>query len=194
MHSRVIVFYNFDYELYELRQLFSSQTPLRSETSSSVSTVDAYGAEGNGRKSVSSTIFRHSASPVLGVTEKANSRSNSLAPFSMSPVVAEWNGHKHEVIPTSESWVYLVQYVAGAEGWNCTTTDTVVFYSLTYSYKIWEQAYGRIDRINTPYSILNYYVLRSNSWIDSAIFKSLSEKRNFNERDFGKSWRSATDK
>lgn len=123
-HPRLIVFYNFDYELKALRSL-SSEIP-----------------------------------------------------------VAEWNGHKHEEIPTSDRWLYLVQYVAGAEGWNCTTTDAMVFYSLTYSYKNWHQAHGRTDRLNTPYSDLFYYTLLSKSSIDLAVMKSLSSKKSFNEAKF----------
>lgn len=125
-NPRVIIFYNFNYELEMLRELCSDLKVLKSE----------------------------------------------------------WNGQKHESIPDDDSWVYLVQYTAGAEGWNCIKTDTIIFYSLNYSYKIMEQAAGRIDRLNTPYSDLYYYRLRSNSSIDNAIFKSLRNKKKFNERVF----------
>jgi len=125
-HDKLIVFYNFDYELHSLRTL----------------------------------------AHMNGVS------------------LAEWNGHRHEAVPTTGRWVYLVQYAAGAEGWNCVTTDAMCFYSLTYSYKMFHQAHGRIDRLNTPFTDLHYYVLKSKSVIDMAVWRSLRDKRSFNERKF----------
>ena len=129
-HRKVIIFYNFDYELDILRNL-------------------DYGSE---------------------------------------VMVAEWNGHKHEPIPDSESWVYLVQYTAGAEGWECIQTDTIIFYSQNYSYKVMIQAAGRINRINTPYKNLFYYHYRSRANIDLAISAALTKKKKFNESKFVDSW------
>lgn len=125
-HPKMIVFYNFDYELDILREIFSN----------------------------------------IGVE------------------VAEWNGHKHQPVPTGKRWVYLVQYTAGAEGWNCITTDTIVFYSQNYSYKVMQQSAGRIDRLNTPFIDLYYYHLKSRSGIDLAIGRALSEKKSFNENKY----------
>lgn len=123
-HPRLIVFYNFNYELDILRQL------------------------------------------------------QGLVPY------AEWNGQKHELIPETDKWVYVVQYVAGAEGWNCVTTNAVCFWSLTYSYKLWEQAHGRIDRLDTEWTDLYYYTLRSKAAIDWAIWRSLKSKKNFQTKHF----------
>lgn len=127
-HKRLIVFYNFDYELDALRVIAS----------------------------------------VIGVP------------------TAEWNGHKHQSIPETATWLYLVQYTAGSEGWNCTTTDAILFYSLNYSYKVFEQCMGRIDRMNTPYFDLYYYVLRSQTKIDTSIWKCIVTKKIFNEKSLVK--------
>lgn len=161
-HPRLIVFYNFDYELEILRSLAS--TSFRTKTGSKTKTAS-------------------SGSGPTTSTETKCAGSKSI-PSTTSPEVAEWNGHKHESIPETERWIYLVQYVAGAEGWNCITTNRVVFYSLPYSYKIWEQAHGRIDRLNTPFIDLFYHVLVSNSWIDKGIRSALAEKKNFNEKGY----------
>lgn len=158
-HPKVIVFYNFDYELEALRSLglMLSKPGLTTGTEAWMSSC-----------------------------EKNQSKSGPSPSTAKSFSIAEWNGHKHQEIPETDSWLYLVQYVAGAEGWNCTATDAMVFYSMTYSYKNWQQAHGRIDRLNTPFSTLHYYTLMSNSPIDRAIAKSLREKRNFNEKRYEK--------
>lgn len=98
--------------------------------------------------------------------------------------VAEWNGHRHQAVPESDSWVYLVQYTAGAEGWNCIRTDTIIFFSQNYSYKIMQQSAGRIDRLTTPYRDLYYYHLKTRSGIDLAISKALKDKKKFNEHKY----------
>lgn len=106
----------------------------------------------------------------------------SLADYGVT--VREWNGHKKDVLPDKWDGVYLVQYVAGAEGWNCVSTNAMVFYSLTYSFKNFEQSQGRIDRLNTSHSTLYYYILSSNSTIDRGIRNALDDKKDFNEAAF----------
>ena len=92
----------------------------------------------------------------------------------------EWNGHAHDEIPDEDQWLYFVQYTAGAEGWNCITTNTIMFYSNNYSYRTMEQAEGRIDRVNTEYKDLEYYYLTSHSQIEKDILRTVNQKKNFN--------------
>lgn len=158
-HPRLIVFYNFDYELEILRSL--------------------------GNSLISNGMEKTTLNSETGLTTKKESSGSTATKDGFQ--VAEWNGHKHQEVPTSERWLYLVQYQAGAEAWNCVETDVEVFYSLTYSYKIWEQAMGRIDRMNTKFVNLHYKILKSSSVIDDAIWRSLVGKETFNEKKLIKS-------
>lgn len=147
------------------------------------------------RKMVSTDISRQVAMleifekhPKLIVFYNFNYELDILKGLGYGPTVevAEWNGHNHQPLPRGDSWVYLVQYTAGCEGWNCVKTDTIVFYSQNYSYKVMQQAAGRIDRLNTPFRELYYYHLKTRSGIDIAIAKALRDKRTFNETGFVK--------
>lgn len=109
----------------------------------------------------------------------------ALAPY---VPLAEWNGHKHEPIPNTDNWVYLVQYSSGGEGWNCTSTNAMVLYSLTYSYKNYIQSQGRIDRLDTPFTDLYYYILGSTAPVDIGVKKALDNKESFNEGKYLKSF------
>lgn len=174
-HPRIIIFYSFDYELEILRCLSNQEeTQAFVENQQNATTKTA----------ATTQIVPREGAVVEPVLESSSLRTGS---FGKNPsfALAEWNSHKHEIVPDTDSWVYLVQYVAGAEGWNCTSTDTSVFYSQTYSYKNLQQAMGRIDRLNTPFTHLYYYMLKSKSGIDLAISKSLSSKKNFNNSSFG---------
>lgn len=127
--------------------------------------------------------------PRLIIFYNFNFELDILRQLSDVTTVAERNGQRHDPVPETSSWVYLVQYTAGAEGWNCTSTNAMVFYSFTYSYKIWHQAHGRIDRLNTSFTDLFYYRFFSKAMIDKLVRASLVSKKSFNEASFIKKWR-----
>lgn len=170
-HPKMIIFYNFDYELEILRTLREEDSWIYPKP------IPDSDRELTGGNSGQITATAGEPGPTLKIQ-------NVLGSFA----VAEWNGHNHDPIPDTDSWVYLVQYQAGAEGWNCIETDTTVFYSLTYSYRNFEQAKGRTDRLNTPFETLWYYVLTSSSVVDLMVSRALAEKKNFNERTAMKTW------
>jgi hypothetical protein len=207
-HPKLIVFYNFDYELEMLRQIrppsaTSSQTGSNEQDAWSyllspeglVENCPGHWSEDQGKgeefyhchSKVLSSPCLVSARNISSVAEQSSPSRASTSSGSDAPAatfaIAEWNGHKHEEIPKTDSWLYLVQYRAGAEGWNCIETDAMVFWSQTYSYRDWWQAHGRIDRLNTPFTDLWYYHFISSSVIDKAIRAALRVKKNFNERD-----------
>lgn len=252
-HPRLIVFYNFNYELMALRSLAGSfETGIGSKTqtghiSNSATTSIAMSTAGssgstsgsstslveNSRGSSSEWTTRSSSNGWLTTTKSrqtgssgVTSSSGPLASLSLvcpsdsnlknslsekrsvssglgktsgtpstrhpqsfegsseTPEIAEWNGHRHQPVPESSSWIYLVQYTAGAEAWNCVTTDAMLMYSQNYSWKVREQAYGRIDRLNTPFKDLWYYLFTSDSFVDQAIARSLKAKENFNVKKY----------
>jgi hypothetical protein len=180
-HPKLIVFYNFDYELEALRSL--AEWPIQEHAGTGSSKL---GSPPRFSGWLSSAPAVGQTCPIPRPGKGRSTDTTSIIDSGSCPQleVSEWNGHKHQRVPTSDRWVYLVQYTAGAEGWNCTSTDATLFYSLPYSYKIWHQAHGRIDRLDTPFSVLHYYVLRSGSFIDNAITKTLNGKRSFNESRF----------
>lgn len=107
----------------------------------------------------------------------------TIRSITFSPVY-EYNGHKHDSLPSEDEWIYAVQYNSGAEAWNCIKTNVIIFYSPNYSYKIMKQSAGRIDRITSPFDVLYYYIFRTYSGIDLRILEALRNKRTFNENDF----------
>lgn len=193
-HPRLIVFYNFNHELEILRSLATEPCSPSSTNGTAKCQILSPACTTSSQQESTSTPSNPSwsASAVTPASQKKNSKSVDISSSTSTTTcgcirpVAEWNGHKHEAIPVGDRWVYLVQYVAGAEGWNCTETDAMCFYSLPYSYKNFSQAHGRIDRLNTPYTDLYYYYLMSKSLVDQAVRKSLNGKQTFNERRYVK--------
>lgn len=196
-HPKLIVFYNFNYELDMLRSFKEYCTTSETANGSEINTV----ASGSGA-STSTQIFGGGSKSILTsspFSKVQNGISRGLVSISgdgtaeksidvsrHSVSIAEWNGHKHQPIPPTDRWLYLVQYTAGAEGWNCIETDAMLMYSRNYSWKVTEQAYGRIDRLNTPFNDLWYYDFMSESFIDLAIGRSLKAKETFNEAKYAR--------
>lgn len=230
-HPRLIIFYNFNYELEILRSILEQHASEWDGLTTMKTPCDGTGEKSLPNPSESSSIESSSEkiedSPCLKsdttassicpihskeepcperpVTASKSSSKRSGAPIESFPKSSEnersskpadsewmgeagasetfgwseWNGHKHEPIPPTDRWAYLVQYTSGSEGWNCISTDRMVFWSLTYSFKQFWQAQGRIDRMNTPYSDLHYYVLMTGSYAEKPVIRALKMKKDF---------------
>jgi hypothetical protein len=226
-HPRLIVFYNFDYELEILRELCKRLEISENEEEPWASTISMISAmtrtdlspedlriqwsdpfrtdsptaphpsRGSGTatprlpskttksssvdvqhgKTASSSSSHTVSKPQTRASRSPSTRKTTPLPSKFS--WAEYNGHKHEPLPTTDSWIYLVQYQAGSESWNCTETDAMAFWSLTYSYKQFHQSQGRIDRLNTPYTDLHYYVLMTDSVAERPVMSALDQKKDF---------------
>jgi hypothetical protein len=181
-HPKLIVFYNFDYELEMLRELGAELSELSCPSTHTEPAFDCQKCRAGTCQPPSQKTSSSSSSTKSSESNSTSGRSSGSSTTG-SFAFAEWNGHKHQEIPSTDRWLYAVQYRAGAEGWNCIETDAICFFSQTYSYRDWWQAHGRIDRLNTPFVNLYYYHLISRSLIDKAIRKALKAKKNFNERD-----------
>jgi hypothetical protein len=194
-HHRLIIFYNFDYELEILRTLAGDLSlanvppveepcPMTKTGSSQLTQSLSPSASKSSTNSITETAKTTTSSSPSPTKTRSDATSKDATGNCPTVAIAEWNGHKHEEVPDTDRWIYLVQYTAGSEGWNCITTNAVVFYSLTYSYKQFEQAHGRIDRMNTPFIDLYYYILQSDSVIDRAVRNALNHKESFQESKF----------
>lgn len=207
-HPKMIIFYNYNYELDILREVCSELEELTnkngdlswvlkdpSNSSTSTETISrptslADSAVVHGKLATTKRaseqqlekILTSSGSSITSKPKKQEPLQETLANPAKKFDWAEWNGHKHQPLPQSDSWVYLVQYTSGSEGWNCTETDSMAFWSLTYSWKQWNQAMGRIDRLNTPFVDLNYYVFMTNSPAEMPVMTALDEKHDFQPR------------
>jgi hypothetical protein len=241
-HPRLIVFYNFNYELLTLRSLresfetaTGSKTPMGDASKSSMTTTSTHTSGSSGfadnsetsqaeksreidsewkttkTTSISASGYPKSSGKRIDAGKNSGTTTTflarervSLEESSMSkggllnrfgkplssmesaPHLAEWNGHKHQPVPSVDQWIYLVQYTAGAEAWDCTTTDAMIMFSQNYSWKTMQQAYGRIDRLNTPFKNLWYYGFTTNSFVDQAIGRSLNAKETFNAAKYSR--------
>lgn len=219
-HPKLIIFYNYNYELDILREVCKELENLTNKNGDLSWVLKESTTSTKASLAESATLSRSSGRPgkirltdekPLGPAAKSSSEStgssrqqptqrqpkeslttpstNSPQPLTTTPLAeakifdwAEWNGHKHQPLPQSESWIYLVQYNSGSEGWNCIETDSMAFWSLTYSWKQYNQAQGRIDRLNTPYTDLHYYVMLTNSPAEKPVMRALDQKHDFQPR------------
>lgn len=178
-HDKLIVFYNFNYELEILRDIcrdlelhYKIDLPPWDLTEEELQKWTTSQSLSQSPSKTSTTSSESSLSPHTSQSEQSASGGTTFG-------WSEWNGHKHQEIPKTDRWIYLVQYLSGSEGWNCVETDAMAFWSLTYSWKQFNQAQGRIDRLNTPYEDLHYYVLMTDSIAEKPVIRALNQKKDF---------------
>lgn len=96
------------------------------------------------------------------------------------------DGEKHQ-LPQKEDWsslertVTLAQYQSGSTGVEMTYADTIVFFSPTYSYTLYHQSVGRIERIGQGKK-MTVYKLCQPATVERDIWLAIKEKRDFSEK------------
>lgn len=115
---------------------------------------------------------------------------NALCRKLGKPVVAV-NGDRNDIrkagnaYETKENSVCLIQWQSGGYGLNLQKAHVGVFFSLTESYELYEQARGRIHRKGQENPVI-YYNICAKGTIDEKIARALAAREDYDDKKFVK--------